>query len=192
MRTDFFPLLCLVVVGSEIRDPRSGIRENFPDLEHCVGHSFLCYYLGRKRKVIKVISHHLFTNIQMELGTVCRSAIAQCTTCRVFNKIEGRNRRLVICFGWTGNADKGTSDRIWSGSCSSNLTVLVIAHLLYTYRIVMSTISKRKHKCFDIEAYYRNESRTFRFGLLITGTKAKRFDFFRKILYCKQIVSVLA
>jgi hypothetical protein len=47
----------------------------------------------------------------------------------------------------------------------------------------MSTISKRKHKCFDIEAYYRNESRTFRFGLLITGTKAKRFDLFQKILY---------
>jgi hypothetical protein len=88
MRTDFLPLLCLVVVGSEIRDPRSGIRENIPDPEHCVGHRFLCYYLGRKRKVIKVISHHLFTNSQMELGTVYRSAIAQCTTCRVFNEIE--------------------------------------------------------------------------------------------------------
>ena len=28
-------------------------------------------------------------------------------------------------------------------------------------RLVMSTISKRKDKRFDIEAYYRNESKTF-------------------------------
>jgi hypothetical protein len=27
--------------------------------------------------------------------------------------------------------------------------------------VVMSTISKRKDKRFDIEAYYRNESKTF-------------------------------
>jgi hypothetical protein len=56
----------------------------------------------------------------------------------------------------------------------------------------MSTISKRKHKHFDIEAYYRNESRTFLFGLLISGTKAKSFDLVRKILYHKQIISALA
>ncbi len=40
----------------------------------------------------------------------------------------------------------------------------------------MSTISKRKDKRFDIEAYYRNESKTFWFGLLSIGTKAKNFD----------------
>jgi hypothetical protein len=28
-------------------------------------------------------------------------------------------------------------------------------------QVVMSTISKRKQKCSDIEAYYRNESKTF-------------------------------
>jgi hypothetical protein len=42
--------------------------------------------------------------------------------------------------------------------------------------LVMSTISKRKDKRFDIEAYYRNESKMFWFGLLSIGTKAKIFD----------------
>jgi len=56
----------------------------------------------------------------------------------------------------------------------------------------MSTISKLKDKRFDIEAYYRNESKTFRFGLLTIGTKAKHFDLVHKNLYCKQIIFVLA
>jgi hypothetical protein len=56
----------------------------------------------------------------------------------------------------------------------------------------MSTISKRKDKRFDIEAYYWNESKTFWFGLLIIGTKAKHIDLVLKFVYCEQIVSVLA
>jgi hypothetical protein len=59
-------------------------------------------------------------------------------------------------------------------------------------RLAMSTISKRKHKRFDIEAYYRNESKTFRFGPITIGTKAKHFDLVQNHFYCKQIVSVLA
>ncbi len=56
----------------------------------------------------------------------------------------------------------------------------------------MSTISKRKHKGFDIEAYYRNESKTFLFGTLTIGTKAKHFDLVPKKFFCKQSVSLLA
>ncbi len=56
----------------------------------------------------------------------------------------------------------------------------------------MSTISKRKDKPFDIEAYYRNESKKFWFGLLTIGTKAKHIDLFQKKFYCEKIVSVLA
>jgi hypothetical protein len=58
--------------------------------------------------------------------------------------------------------------------------------------LVMSTISKRKDKRFDIEAYYRNESKTFWFGPLTIGTKAKHIDLVQRIFYCEQIVSVLA
>ncbi len=46
--------------------------------------------------------------------------------------------------------------------------------------LVMSTISKRKDKRSDIEAYYRNESKTFWFGLLTIGTKAKHIDLVQK------------
>ncbi len=60
------------------------------------------------------------------------------------------------------------------------------------YNLVMSTISKRKDKRFDIEAYYRNESKTFWYGLLIIGTKAKFFDLVQNFCYCKQIVFILA
>ncbi len=56
----------------------------------------------------------------------------------------------------------------------------------------MSTISKRKHKHFDIEAYYRNESETFWFGPLTIGTKAKHFDLVQKKIFCKQSVALLA
>ena len=56
----------------------------------------------------------------------------------------------------------------------------------------MSTISKRKDKRFDIEAYYRNESKTFWFGPLKIGTEAERFGLVRIFLYQKQFVSVLA
>jgi hypothetical protein len=55
----------------------------------------------------------------------------------------------------------------------------------------MSTISKRKDKRSDIEAYYRNKSKTFLFGPLTIGTKEKHFDLVQKIFYCKQIFSVL-
>ncbi len=54
-------------------------------------------------------------------------------------------------------------------------------------RVVMSTISERKHKRFDIEAYNRNESKTFRFGPFTIGTKAKHFDLVQNHFYCKQI-----
>jgi len=40
----------------------------------------------------------------------------------------------------------------------------------------MSTISKRKQKRFHIEAYYRNESKTFLLSPLMVGTKTKHFD----------------
>jgi hypothetical protein len=56
----------------------------------------------------------------------------------------------------------------------------------------MSTISKRKQKHSDIEAYYRNESKTFWFGPLKIGTEAERFGLVRIFLYQKQFVSVLA
>jgi hypothetical protein len=56
----------------------------------------------------------------------------------------------------------------------------------------MSTISKRKDKRFDIEAYYWNESKTFWFGPLTIGTKAKHIDLVQKFFYCEQIVSLLA
>ncbi len=59
-------------------------------------------------------------------------------------------------------------------------------------RIVMSTISKRKQKRSDIEAYYRNESKMFWFGPLKIGTEAERFGLVRIFLYQKQFVSVLA
>jgi hypothetical protein len=55
----------------------------------------------------------------------------------------------------------------------------------------MSTISKRKDKRSDIEAYYRNESKTFWFSLLTIGTKAEHIDWFQQKFYCEQIVSVL-
>ena len=58
--------------------------------------------------------------------------------------------------------------------------------------LVMSTISKRKQKRSDIEAYYRNESKTFWFGPLKIGTEAERFGLVRIFLYQKQFVSVLA
>ncbi len=60
------------------------------------------------------------------------------------------------------------------------------------YLVVMSTISKRKQKRSDIEAYYRNESKTFWFGPLRIGTEAEHFGLVRIFLYQKQFVSVLA
>ncbi len=49
---------------------------------------------------------------------------------------------------------------------------------------------KRKHKRFDIEAYYRNKTKTFWFGLLIIGTKAERFNLLQN--YLKSNWNVLA
>ncbi len=57
---------------------------------------------------------------------------------------------------------------------------------------VMSTISKQKQKRSDIEAHYRNESKTFWFSPLKIGTEAERFGLVRIFLYQKQFVSVLA
>ncbi len=56
----------------------------------------------------------------------------------------------------------------------------------------MSTISKRMQKRSDIEAYYRNESKTFWFGPLKIGTEAERFGLVRIFLYQKQFTTVLA
>ncbi len=56
----------------------------------------------------------------------------------------------------------------------------------------MSTISKRKQNRSDIEAYYRNESKTFWFGPLKIGKEAEHFGLVRIFLYQKQFVSVLA
>jgi hypothetical protein len=56
----------------------------------------------------------------------------------------------------------------------------------------MSTISKRKQKRSDIEAYYRNESKTFWFGPLKIGTEAERFGLVRLRLEKKQNVTVFA
>ncbi len=56
----------------------------------------------------------------------------------------------------------------------------------------MSTISKRKQKRSDIEAYYQNESKMFWFGPLKIGTEAERFGLVRIFLHQKQFVSVLA
>ena len=44
----------------------------------------------------------------------------------------------------------------------------------------MSTISKRKHKRFDIEAYYRNKSRTFQSVPKLFKIKSERFGVFLK------------
>jgi hypothetical protein len=61
-----------------------------------------------------------------------------------------------------------------------------------TKLVVMSTILKRKQKRSDMEAYYRNESKTFWFGPLKIGTEAERFGLVRIFLYQEQFVSVLA
>ncbi len=58
------------------------------------------------------------------------------------------------------------------------------------YIVVMSTIRKQKRS--DIEAYYRNESKTIWFGLLKIRTEAERFGLVRIFLHQKQFVSVLA
>jgi hypothetical protein len=50
---------------------------------------------------------------------------------------------------------------------------------------------ERKDKRFNIEAYYRNESKTFWFGSLTIGTKAKHINLVQRIFYCEQIFSVL-
>ncbi len=56
----------------------------------------------------------------------------------------------------------------------------------------MSTILKRKDKRFDIEAYYRNEGKTFWFSPLTIGTKSKHIDLVQKNFSCEQIFSILA
>ncbi len=58
--------------------------------------------------------------------------------------------------------------------------------------VVMSTIPKRKHKHSDIEANYRNETKTFLFGPHTIGTKAKHFDLVQNNFFCKQMFSVVA
>jgi hypothetical protein len=58
------------------------------------------------------------------------------------------------------------------------------------FLLVMSMISKQKQKRSDIEANYRNKSKTFWFGPLKIGTEAERFGLVRIFLYQKQCVSV--
>ncbi len=72
------------------------------------------------------------------------------------------------------------------------LVVLVDFKAIYPGVLVMSTISKRKQKRSNIEAYYWNESKTFWFGPLKIGTEAERFGLVRIFLYQKQFFSVLA
>ncbi len=50
--------------------------------------------------------------------------------------------------------------------------------------------SKRKHNRFDIEAYYRNKTKTFWFGPLTIGTKTERFILFQN--YLKSNWNILA
>jgi hypothetical protein len=74
---------------------------------------------------------------------------------------------------------------IFDKSRECRFSGFVVLPWLYVFRndylrLVMSTISKRKDKRFDIEAYYRNESTTFWFGLLIIGPIAKYFDLVHK------------
>ena len=51
--------------------------------------------------------------------------------------------------------------------------------------------SKRKRKRFDIEAYYRNKTKTFWFGPFIIGTKAELFNLFQNDLKSNQNVLAL-
>jgi hypothetical protein len=43
-------------------------------------------------------------------------------------------------------------------------------------RVVMSAISKQKHKHFDIEAYYRNKAKFFDLVCLLSEKKHENFD----------------
>jgi hypothetical protein len=54
-------------------------------------------------------------------------------------------------------------------------------------RLVMSTISKRKDKRFNFEAYYQNKSKTFWFGPLTIGTKAKHIDLVQRIFIASRL-----
>ncbi len=51
--------------------------------------------------------------------------------------------------------------------------------------------SKRKRKRFDIEAYYRNKTKTFWFGPLIIRTKAELFNLFQNDLKSNRNVLAL-
>jgi hypothetical protein len=75
----------------------------------------------------------------------------------------------------------GPAGRSGSGSVS------ILTNMLS--KVVMSTISKRKQKRSNIEAYYRNESRIFWFGPLKIGTEAERFGLVRIFVCQKQFVS---
>ncbi len=55
---------------------------------------------------------------------------------------------------------------------------------------VLSTISKRKDKRFDIEAYYRNKTKTFWFGPLVIRTKLERFCLLQSDQKSKQNVGI--
>ncbi len=53
------------------------------------------------------------------------------------------------------------------------------SHYRLPLNSALSTISKRKHKRFDIEAYYWNKTKTFWFGPLFIRTKSERFNMFQ-------------
>jgi hypothetical protein len=76
------------------------------------------------------------------------------------------------------------------GRCLKKIRKLNLENFLYL--LVMSTISKRKHKRSDIVAYYRYESKTFWFGPCKIWTEADHFDLVQKKFFQGQIVSVLA
>ncbi len=79
--------------------------------------------------------------------------------------------------------------------CAKNLTVKCLQlavvfgkyscdswHHLATLPLPPSLPIETKHRRFDIEAYYRNKTKTFWFGPLIIGTKAERFSLFQNCL----------
>ena len=63
-------------------------------------------------------------------------------------------------------------------------------HLARLYCWLQKWRSKRKHKRVDIEAYFRNKTKTFWFGPLIIRTKAERFNLFQN--YLKSNRNILA
>ncbi len=74
---------------------------------------------------------------------------------------------------------------VQSKNCFSKILILkhnLLGICFSTVSLVMSMISKWKQKRSDIEAYYRNDSKTFWFGPLKIRMEAERFGFVR--IFC--------